>query len=98
MIIIRNDDCLEGGLSMLLDTYPILKELKAKHPQHFATLTRVPATFIALHSGYVFLCTMHVTCKYAYDVLPDLVLQTCPTKSHTLLWNTIVMRYSIILS
>lgn len=40
---IRND--VEGGRSSLLDVFPVINELRTKFPQHFTTLTEVPATF-----------------------------------------------------
>ena len=39
----RND--VEGGRSSLLDVFPVINELRTKFPQHFTTLTEVPATF-----------------------------------------------------
>ena len=44
----RNDDCVEGGLSMVLDSFPVLEELRTKHPEYFATLTKVEANFLAI--------------------------------------------------
>ncbi len=49
MFVCRNDESVEGGVTVLLDLHPILEELRTKHPQHFATLTRVPATFMDCH-------------------------------------------------
>ena len=40
----RNDECVEGGESILLDLYSVVQELRETHPEHFDTLTRVPAT------------------------------------------------------
>lgn len=48
---IRNDDCVEGGDGILQDTHSILEEFRTKHPQHYATLVRVPATFFDYHEG-----------------------------------------------
>ena len=31
--------CVEGGESVLLDAFAVVKELKEKHPHHFDTLT-----------------------------------------------------------
>jgi len=45
----RNDACVEGGESVLLDAFAVVEEMRVKHPQHFATLTRVPATFEKAH-------------------------------------------------
>ena len=46
-LLYRNDHCVEGGVTILLDSHPICEELKIKHPQHYATLIRIPATFIS---------------------------------------------------
>ena len=35
---------------MLLDAFAVVEEMRKKHPQHFATLTRVPTTFQRIHS------------------------------------------------
>ena len=48
-VLHRFDPCVNGGESILLDTYPVLEELRQKHPEHFATLARVPATFQKIH-------------------------------------------------
>lgn len=45
----RFDPCVNGGECILLDAYPVLEELRQKHPEHFATLARVPATFQKIH-------------------------------------------------
>jgi len=34
---------------VLLDAFAVAEEMREKHPQHFATLTRVPATFEKAH-------------------------------------------------
>ena len=49
-IYCRNDACVEGGESVLLDAFAVVEEMRKKHPQHFATLTRVPTTFQRIHS------------------------------------------------
>ena len=41
----RNDECVEGGKNVLLDSFSLLEQLRMESPQHFATLARVPATF-----------------------------------------------------
>ena len=38
-----------GGLGVVLDSHILLEELRTKHPEHFATLTRVKATFFDYH-------------------------------------------------
>ena len=43
----RNDAI--GGESLLLDTFPVLEEMRIKYPEEFDTLTRVPATFQRIH-------------------------------------------------
>ena len=45
----RADSCVEGGESIMLDTLPVVEQLKQEHPHHFHTLTRVPATFQKMH-------------------------------------------------
>lgn len=45
----RNDTCVKGGESTLLDSFPVLEEMRECHPKHFATLTKVPATFQKIH-------------------------------------------------
>ena len=49
-IYCRNDACVEGGESVLLDAFAVVEEMRKKHPQHFATLARVPTTFQRIHS------------------------------------------------
>ena len=39
----RND--VEGGVSITQDIVPVISELRTNYPQHFSTLTEVPATF-----------------------------------------------------
>ena len=45
----RND--VIGGESRLLDTFPVLEEMRIKYPEEFHTLTRVPATFQRMHTN-----------------------------------------------
>ena len=45
----RFDSCVEGGESILLDAFPVVEELRAKHPEPFDVLTRVPATIQRIH-------------------------------------------------
>ncbi len=33
----------------MLDMFPVVEELRKKWPEHFNTLTRVPATFQKVH-------------------------------------------------
>ena len=42
----------------MLDTYPVVKELRAKHPELFDVLTKVPATFQRIHyERYMYMWT-----------------------------------------
>ena len=45
----RNDDCVTGGESIIVDSLAAVEKFRIKHPQHFATLVRVPATFHRIH-------------------------------------------------
>ena len=38
----RFDECVEGGESIVVDTYPVIEELREKYPKQFEVLTRVP--------------------------------------------------------
>ena len=38
----RNDPCVEGGASILIDAYPVVKQLQLTHPHHFKVLSTVP--------------------------------------------------------
>jgi hypothetical protein len=48
----RNDECVEGGLSIVLDSIPVLEELRAKRPEYFVTLTKVEINFMAATNRY----------------------------------------------
>ena len=37
----RNDPCVEGGESTLLDAYPVVKQLEKENPHHFEVLSTV---------------------------------------------------------
>lgn len=41
----RYDECVEGGVSTVLDAYPVVEELRMRHPKQFDTLTKVPVRF-----------------------------------------------------
>ncbi len=47
----RNDPCVEGGESILLDLYPIVKEIQTNHPKSFEILTSAPVTFQRIIMG-----------------------------------------------
>jgi gamma-butyrobetaine dioxygenase len=46
---VRNDECVDGGESVVIDTLAVVEKLRVTHPHHFATLVRVPATFQRIH-------------------------------------------------
>ncbi|XP_019855257.1 PREDICTED: trimethyllysine dioxygenase, mitochondrial-like [Amphimedon queenslandica] len=46
---IRNDSCIEGGHSLLLDVLPVVEEMRKNHHEEFLTLTKIPATFQKIH-------------------------------------------------
>lgn len=54
----RNDECVKGGESVMLDAFFMAEQLRSEHPDHFKTLTRVPATFQKIH--YDRLVNVHV--------------------------------------
>lgn len=45
----RNDACVVGGESVVVDGFAVLEKLRREYPQHFSTLARVPATFQKIH-------------------------------------------------
>ena len=47
----RFDECVEGGESILVDSYPVLEELRQKHPKQFEVLTRLPYTVHRVHDS-----------------------------------------------
>jgi gamma-butyrobetaine dioxygenase len=46
---VRNDERVEGGDTIIVDALAVAEKLRAAHPHHFSTLTRVPATFQRIH-------------------------------------------------
>ena len=51
LFVFRFDDCIEGGESTFLDAYPVVEELRRKHPKHFEVLTRVPYINHRIHDS-----------------------------------------------
>ena len=45
----RFDECVTGGESVFVDAWHVAEMLRATYPEHFHTLTRVPATFQKIH-------------------------------------------------
>ena len=45
----RNDECVEGGESTIVDALAVAEKLRVTHPHHFATLVRVPSTYHSIH-------------------------------------------------
>ncbi|KAI0210552.1 Trimethyllysine dioxygenase [Lamellibrachia satsuma] len=46
---LRYDTCVRGGESYLVDAWHVAEQMRRQHPQEFATLTRIPATFQKIH-------------------------------------------------
>ncbi|XP_070538926.1 gamma-butyrobetaine dioxygenase-like [Ptychodera flava] len=46
---LRFDPEVKGGESIFVDAFLVAEELREKHPDHFETLVRVPATFQKIH-------------------------------------------------
>jgi gamma-butyrobetaine dioxygenase len=46
---IRNDECVTGGDSTIVDALAVVEKFRVTHPHHFSTLVRVPATFHSIH-------------------------------------------------
>ncbi|XP_076441734.1 gamma-butyrobetaine dioxygenase-like [Babylonia areolata] len=46
---LRLDECVTGGESRFLDVFQVAEEFRETHPDHFTTLTMVPATFQKVH-------------------------------------------------
>ncbi|KAF0689995.1 Aste57867_18585 [Aphanomyces stellatus] len=46
---LRYDPTVQGGDSTFRDTFDAAETLRVRHPEHFRTLTRVPATFKKFH-------------------------------------------------
>jgi gamma-butyrobetaine dioxygenase len=42
---LRNDRCVAGGESVIVDGLAVVEKLRKTHPHYFDTLVRVPATF-----------------------------------------------------
>ena len=80
----RNDDCVEGGESVLLDLLPVVEEMRRKFPQHFTTLTRVPATFERiLPKRYVMkFSSLYVWQKWLPHVTCMINSKFCPRCGH----------------
>ena len=52
----RNDNCVVGGDTIVVDALAVVERLRVTHPHHFDTLVRVPATFQRIHyNRYVIL-------------------------------------------
>ena len=53
-LLCRYDEEVVGGESLLLDSYPVLEEMRTQHPKEFDTLTRIPAKFQQIcHNRYI---------------------------------------------
>ena len=47
----RNDECVTGGLSLIVDGLAVVEKLRVTHPHHFDTLVRVPTTFQRIYDS-----------------------------------------------
>jgi len=47
----RNDPCVEGGETIILDGFAVVEELRRSFPNQFNTLTRTPVTFDKIQAG-----------------------------------------------
>ena len=56
-----------------MDAYPVLEELRQKHPEHFATLARVPATFQKIHYERYILLVLR---RHAHSIKKGISLNT----------------------
>ena len=45
----KNDDCVEGGESILIDAFAVAEHLRANYPRDFETLCTVPVRFQKIH-------------------------------------------------
>ena len=59
----RNDDCVVGGDSTIVDALAVVEKFRVTHPHHFSTLVRVPATFHCIHSDRY---NIHVPLEYMH--------------------------------
>ena len=55
----RNDECVTGGESVIVDALAVVEKLRVTHPHHFDTLVRVPATFHRIHHPMCVAHTFH---------------------------------------
>jgi gamma-butyrobetaine dioxygenase len=46
---LRNDECVTGGESTIVDALAVVEKLRVTHPHHFSTLVKVPTTFHRIH-------------------------------------------------
>ena len=62
--VYRNDECVEGGESIIVDALAVAEKFRVTHPHHFSTLVRVPATFHCIHyDRYTVYIHIHIQCK-----------------------------------
>ena len=80
----RNDDSVIGGESLLLDSYPIVEELRNNYPEQFHSLTTIPATFQKIHYNRLVIIRMMVDHTHVHT-------ETCPyilsVECRTLYWE-----------
>ena len=59
---LRFDDVVRGGESTLLDLVALMDVFRHRHPEHFATLCRVPVRFEKVHFDRAVQCVGTVCC------------------------------------
>ena len=75
----RFDECVEGGMSVVLDAYPVVEEMRRKHSKQFDTLTRVPVRYARKQSYTEYVC-MHIILFVDYlSPSPSLSLSPFPS-------------------
>ena len=60
----RNDKCVTGGESVIVDGLTVVEKLRKTHPHYFSTLVRVPATFHRINYtwfGFIIMMFAHYT-------------------------------------
>lgn len=51
LVFFRNDECVKGGESIIVDSLAVLERLRHTHPQYFSTLARVPTNYHRIHDN-----------------------------------------------
>jgi len=78
VLVIRNDDSIIGGESLLLDSYPIVEGLRKNYPEQFNTLARIPATFQKIHHKRLVTIGSVVDCGHSHRDSPVHIVSQVP--------------------